>query len=239
MEENFVDFKCPYCGEMASFPETAAGRVQKCPHCPESLLVPAEPSEFGGKLPASVATPRLQLRRFQAADWKPLLELMSDEALLKYVPWHPLEETEVERWIEHDREVRLMQEQDFFLGIELTAESQFIGLAALHFRDENRQAGFTLIIHPKFQRQGFGLETCGGLLAFVFSGLNLHRVNVACDSRNEAGRKMLDKAGLRREGEFVKESLVKGEWINHVWYAALGEEYNAWPEERKKGVLNL
>ena len=49
-------------------------------------------------------------------------------------------------------------------------------------------------------------------------------MSAACDSRNSAAVKLLENVGLRREGEFVKNSLLHGEWTNTVWYAALREE---------------
>jgi RimJ/RimL family protein N-acetyltransferase len=30
---------------------------------------------------------------------------------------------------------------------------------------------------------------------------------------------------MRREGEFVKNRWLHGEWANSIWYAALAEEY--------------
>ena len=39
--------------------------------------------------------------------------------------------------------------------------------------------------------------------------------------------RLLEKLGLRREGEFVKNRWVHGEWTNSIWYAALEEEYLA------------
>jgi [ribosomal protein S5]-alanine N-acetyltransferase len=239
MEENFVDFKCPYCGQTVSFPANVAGRVQKCPNCPESMLVPAESGAVGGKLPVSLNTQRLILRRFNAGDWKPLLEVMSNADLLKYTEWNSVEEVEVEQWIDRDREIRLLQERDYFLSIELAAESAVVGLAGIHFREDLRQAEFTIVINPKYQRQGIGAEAANGLLDFLFSGLNLHRVSIACDARNEAGRRLLRKAGFRLEGEFLKDYMVKNEWADHAWYAVLADEYAGWPETRKKAELNF
>jgi len=220
-----------------SFPASVAGRVQKCPSCPSSMLVPAE-GETGGKLPVSVSTGRLRLRRFIGADWKPLLEVMGNAELLKYTDLNPLEEVEVEQWIERDRENHLMQEREFFFAIELAGESTVVGLAGMVFRDDNRQAGFAVIVNPKYQRQGIGVEAANGLLDFLFAGLNLHRVSIECDTRNEAGRRLMQKAGFRLEGEFLKDYMAKGEWVDHACYALLADEYAKLPATRKKAELN-
>ena len=69
-EENFLDFKCPYCGEPVSFTENAIASAQECPNCMESLIVPEAGSETGEKLPIPITTPRLILRLFAMNDWK-------------------------------------------------------------------------------------------------------------------------------------------------------------------------
>ena len=62
------------------------------------------------------------------------------------------------------------------------------------------------------------------LLGFCFEGLKLHRVAGWCDSRNVAACRLLEKAGFRREGEFLKNRWVHGEWTNSIWYALLEED---------------
>jgi len=69
-EENFLDFKCPYCSEPVSFPESAIGSAQECPNCMASLIVPAAGGETGEKIPIPIATTRLILRRFAMNDWR-------------------------------------------------------------------------------------------------------------------------------------------------------------------------
>ena len=63
------------------------------------------------------------------------------------------------------------------------------------------------------------------MLGFCLEGIKLHRVSASCDSRNVAACRLFEKLGLRREGEFLKDNMLHGEWVNTVWYAALGEEY--------------
>ncbi|HXT40361.1 MAG TPA: hypothetical protein VN887_10085 [Candidatus Angelobacter sp.] len=47
-EENFLDFNCPNCGELNSFPLDSVGLVRECPNCVEALIVP----EAGSQVPA-------------------------------------------------------------------------------------------------------------------------------------------------------------------------------------------
>lgn len=226
-EESFIDFKCPYCGEPVSFPRESAGFAQACPNCTQSLIVPDDGSEVGHQIPLPIATPRLVLRRLAGGDWKDLLELMSDEEFFRYQDGAPLDEDGVLHWLESDPHVKLTTpDQAFYLGIQLQAGGKLIGYLSLHFIDPQRlQVTFNIGLHRNFHRQGLALEALEALLGFCFEGLKLHRVACWCDSRNTAACRLLDKVGLRREGEFVKNRWVHGEWTNSIWFAALGEEY--------------
>ena len=43
-------------------------------------------------------------------------------------------------------------------------------------------------------------------------------------SPNAAARGMMEKAGLRKEGEFVQSWFDGNAWVNVSWYALLNEE---------------
>ena len=226
-EENFIDFKCPCCGDTVSFPHESAGSVQACPTCNDSLIVPADGGETGGQIPLPISTPRLVLRRLAPGDWKDLLEIMSDEEFFHYQDGMPLDEDGVLRWLESDAHVRLTTpEQPFYLGIQLQDGDKLIGYLSLTFTDPQRlQVSLNIGLNRSFQRKGFALEAAKAVLGFCFEGLKLHRVAAWCDSRNTAACRLMEKAGMRREGEFVKSRWVHGEWVNSIWYGLLEEEH--------------
>ncbi len=226
-EESFIDFKCPSCQEMVSFPGESAGSVQACPNCNDSLIVPGDGSEVGQPIPLPIKTSRLTLRRLAPHDWKGLLELMADEEFFRYQEGVPLDEDGVLRWLESDAHVKLTTpDQTFFLGVELQDGGKLIGYLSLNFTDSRRlQVTFTIGLRRSFHRQGYATEAVEALLGFCFEALKLHRVAGWCDSRNVAACRLLEKIGLRREGEFLKNRWLHGEWATSVWYAALAEEY--------------
>jgi len=226
-EESFIDFKCPHCSETVSFPEGCAGRAQECPMCADTVIVPRDGSGLGRELPLPLTTPRLTLRRLSGLDWKDLQECLSDEELFRYEEGRPLDEEEITRWLEADSYVKLTTlNQVFCLGIEVTESSKLIGYLSLNFIDSRRlQAAVNILLNRGFQRKGFGTEAVGAALGLCFAGIGLHRVAAHCDSRNTAACRLLEKVGLRREGEFLKDRFVNGEWVNTVWYAMLSEDY--------------
>ncbi len=224
-EENFVDFRCPYCEETVSFPQADAGFARACPNCTETVLVPADGSDVGGRLPLPITTERLTLRRFAPGDWKDLLEFMSDESLFRYMGGGPLEEDDVLRWLEAEVHVKLTTpEQMFYLGIELKEQSKLIGHVGLRFTDP-LQAGLLIILNGKFHGKGFATEALRGLFGFCFGAIRLHRLTATFDTRNTSADKLFTKVGMRREGEFLKSIPSPEGWQSSAAYALLDEEF--------------
>lgn len=225
-EENFIDFKCPYCGELVSYPQDAIGFARECFNCLESLIVPEAGTEAGRRIPVPITTPRLVLRRFNASDWKGLMELLSDDEFLGYTDGLQGEgEEHVLHWLESDHHIKLTSpDQTFRLAMELKDGGKLIGFLGLGFVGR-LQAALSINLHRNFQRQGFALEALDALLGFCFEGINLHRVYAGCDSRNAPACRLFEKAGLRREGLFLKNEFANGEWTDTAYYALLREEY--------------
>ena len=226
-DENFIDFKCPYCAEAVSFPVETAGKIQECPECAETLIVPRE-GGVGLKMHIPIATPRLLLRRFASGDWKDLLEFMTDDELFRFSEGSPLSEEQIVRWIEADSAVKLTTPDTVFcLAMQLQAGGKVIGYLSLKFIDGLReQATFDILVSRSFQRQGFGTEAVNALLSFCFEAIALHRVVTSCDSRNVAALRLCEKVGMRREGEFLKDRFANGAWVDTVWLAMLSGEYS-------------
>jgi RimJ/RimL family protein N-acetyltransferase len=227
MDDNFIDFKCPYCTAEVSFPMETAGKIQECPECADTLIVPQESSGFGHKIPIPITTPRLILRRLAGADWKDFLEFMSDDELFQYSEATPLGEEQVIQWLERDQAVRLTTpDTAFCLAMQLQTGGKVIGYVSLSFNDGLRQqASVVIVVSRGFQRQGLGTEAVNALLSFCFDAITLHRVIASVDSRNVGARRLFEKAGMRREGEFLKDRFVNGEWVDTVWLAMLSDEY--------------
>jgi RimJ/RimL family protein N-acetyltransferase len=223
-EDNFIDFKCPQCGETASFPGEDVGKLRACPNCLEDLIVPEAGAQLARKLPLPILTPRLTLRRFAPGDWKDLLEFMPDEELFRYAG-QPMHEEEILAWLERDSRVRLTtQGQTFCLGIVDTESNKVAGYAGLALTDP-LQAMLQIFLSRSYQKQGLAIEAVDALLGFCFEGIKLHRVAATCDSRNTAARKLFERVGMRREAEFVKDTPGVDGWLSSVWYGALEEEY--------------
>jgi RimJ/RimL family protein N-acetyltransferase len=226
-QPSFVDFRCPHCGKDISFPANWTGSVQQCLWCSQDLVVPQGSKEPAREIHLEIQMPRLFFRHLNEKDRSDLLEIMSDSDSLRYLDWQTMNTEDVEKWLAGDAKRRLIQLGYYvYFAVESKEHSKLIALASFHYYDEEwRQARFDIVVNRAFRRQGYGTEAVHGVLAFAFQEMNLRRVTATCDSRNVSGLKMLEKAGMRREGEFLESRMVKDEWINPVHHAMLRREW--------------
>lgn len=228
----FIEFKCPSCGGDVSFPPDDAGAVQGCPFCQQSFLVPLQNGAPGRPVPVPISLARLTLRRLRPEDNTDLAELMNDAELLRYLDAGAMDEPGIAEWLARDQSLPMLQPgQPLWLGVEFGGK--IIGTTSVTYARESpgappdRQVVISVCISRACQRQGFGLETIQGLLAFGFNAINIRRVTANCDSRNAAAKGLLAKAGLRFEGEFFQDNFVKNEWVDTCYFAMLAGEYGA------------
>lgn len=213
--EDFLDFKCPYCSALNSFPTSAAGLARECVNCLDLLLVPLKDGEPGKKLPLPAEGPRIRLRKFEAGDWKDLLEFQFED------------EDEATGWIHAISTPRSTEMRSpFYLAVATRDAHKVIGTVGLNFLDASfNQVELTLTSNTSAALPGVELEALDAALEFCFQELNLHRVTSRCPAEDSERRRLLSELGMRQEAEFVKHTYVAGEWISVVWFAMLEEEY--------------
>ena len=73
--------------------------------------------------------------------------------------------------------------------------------------------------------KGYATEAVRGILGFCFGDLSLHRVEAGCAAANTASAKVLEKAGMLREGVKRKALPIRGEWLDGYTYAILDEDW--------------
>ena len=76
------------------------------------------------------------------------------------------------------------------------------------------------------QKNGFAKEGLLGILNFLFTELNIHRVFEVVDAENIASINLLKSIGFKEEGHFVENIFFKGSWGSEFQYALLKREWD-------------
>lgn len=175
-----------------------------------------------------IETERLRLRPFAERDLDALANILARPDVMRYLYEDPLTRNEVAVLLdERVRQNHLTDQGDtLWLAIELKESGAMIGSVHLAWlSQEHAQAEVGYRLHPDHWGQGYASEAVLAMLAFGFRALELHRIVGACDDRNEPGRRLLERIGMRREAQFREVEWVKGEWRSQLVYALLRNEW--------------
>jgi RimJ/RimL family protein N-acetyltransferase len=174
-----------------------------------------------------IRTERLLLRPLAADDRDDLLAYRSDPEACRYVPFPPMDLTEIDRrlagmWA--NRELPEEAGENLTLGVEHAG--RIVGDVILMRPTEPEgtvELGY--IFSPAVMGRGFATEACRALLPLAFDDLGAHRVMGRLDARNTASARVLERLGMRLEAHHVEDEWFKGEWTSTLVYALLDREW--------------
>jgi ribosomal-protein-alanine N-acetyltransferase len=107
-----------------------------------------------------------------------------------------------------------------------------IGLANLR-RGVAETASLGYWIGMPYARKGYMEEALALTLTYGFDRLGLHRIEAACLPANVPSRSLLEKLNFREEGYAKRYLCIDGRWQDHVLYALLVEEWQAFANMAK------
>ena len=104
--------------------------------------------------------------------------------------------------------------------IELKDGGHFIGLAGITLSNDKFRLGEIYYkLDPQFWGKGYATEVAKKLISTGFDELGLHKVEAGVAVGNEQSIRVLEKAGMKREGLRRKILPIRGEWVDNYHYA--------------------
>lgn len=172
-------------------------------------------------------TARLRVRELTAADLDALHAYSSDERVCMFLIWGPntREKTEayLERAIAHQsHEPRYAYE----LAFVLKDTGELIGHGHIHCSKKHPEAEVEGFFNRHYWGQGYGREAIRALCAIAFQRLGLHRVYATVDPSDVAAARLLEGAGMQRDGHLREHTWAKDEWRDSLLYSILAWEFD-------------
>jgi RimJ/RimL family protein N-acetyltransferase len=178
------------------------------------------------KLP--LITPRLFLRSFELQDAFAFSAYRSDPEVARYQGWDaPYSLEQASQFVLKMQNSQPGTPGDWYqLAIELRDSHIMIGDVAFYLlKEDPRQAEIAFTLARSYHGQGFATEAVIRLLEYLFTHYLLHRIRANCDAENTASSRLMERAGMRREGYFIENLWFKGRWSSEYWYAILRNEW--------------
>jgi [ribosomal protein S5]-alanine N-acetyltransferase len=176
-----------------------------------------------------IRTERLILRDFTPGDWRDVQEYGSDPEVVRFMPWGPNTEADTREFISRALAAqRRTPRAAFELAVTTGVGGRVIGGCGIRIsRPEDGGADMGYCLRRDHWGSGLGTEMARAIVRFGFEQLGLHRIIATCDTENVASARVLEKAGMRREGHLVSDSRIRGSWRDSYLYAVLYDEWRA------------
>jgi len=172
-------------------------------------------------------TERLILREFREADMDDIHAYGSDPEVCRFMLWGPNTPEDSRDFLDRTLAAQKTRPRDSFnIAVELADQGRLLGSVEVRLVDRSSRAGE---IGYTFARpawgQGFTTEAARAMLRHGFERLRLRRIVATCDTRNKGSWRVMEKLGMRREGEFRQDVKTLRGWRDSYLYALLAREW--------------
>jgi ribosomal-protein-serine acetyltransferase len=121
---------------------------------------------------------------------------------------------------------RFIHGRDVTLGV--WCEDVFSGVVSLKSIDSvNRVASLAYFLGASYQGKGLITSSCRVLLAYAFTELKLHRVDILCAPENKKSRAIAERLGFKEEGIFREVQWLHTRFVDLMLYGMLESEWRA------------
>jgi RimJ/RimL family protein N-acetyltransferase len=110
-------------------------------------------------------------------------------------------------------------------GISEGGSEEVVGLCGLVILRGAEEGEAWYLVKPELWGKGIATEALQQLLGLGFGEAGLHRIWASCLPENPASARVLEKAGMRKEGFLVENLKIHGEWKSSFLYGILAEEW--------------
>lgn len=167
----------------------------------------------------------VNLRPFKLSDAADVLEYASDPDAIRYLSWNGVRSLEDAA----DFVRKYYMTIPGFYAIEDVWLHKCIGCIELKVvpRDEKVILGY--VLNRQFWGRGYMTEVLSAAIEFAFEELKMNRVEAIHYGPNVASGRVMQKAGMRKEGLGIEEVKIKGNFYNVVHYGLTKKQ---WKENR-------
>ena len=170
----------------------------------------------------------VNLRLVRPGDVEPVYRLLSDMDVIRYMLFDRHTREQAGQYVSASGPLVLGPDR-FAIdrAIAPAGGGEMVGLCGLVIDHVRREGEAWYMVAPEQWGRGIATAALRKLLATGFDDYNLHRIWACVVPVNAGSRRVLEKAGMRREGHSLRNLRIHGEWMDSYLYAMLREEWEA------------
>ena len=169
-----------------------------------------------------------ELRILQEKHAEELFKLVDEnrEYLREWLPWLDMNAT-----LEDTREFILTSFEYFEGGDGFNAgiwfESQLVGVIEFHKTDwANFKTSIGYWLGRSYQGKGLMTKACRTVVDYIFSQMELHRIEIYCATGNKKSQGIPERLGFVKEGVLRQAEWLYDHFVDLILYSMLAEEWS-------------
>jgi ribosomal-protein-alanine N-acetyltransferase len=181
--------------------------------------------DFYRNLPR-LETERLVLRRLTVEDADDYFEFASDSEVTRFLRWGPHPNKEHTLGYLQGVLDEYSKGEDGPWGIELKTPSKVIGIVHLMQLDtHHKKAQIGFVLARAHWGTGYMTEALNAVLEYVFTELQLNRIEALSIVGNRAAVRAMERVGMRAEGVLRQYAFQKGDFVDFELFSTLATGY--------------
>ena len=174
-----------------------------------------------------LTTPRLLLRKFKRSDVQAMFSYASDPQVTLYTPWVHHQDLKTTRQFLATVLKAYRQGHPAPWAIVLRRTGHVIGAIGLkNWSLQHARAEVGYVLARQYWGKGLVTEALNAVLAFGFSHMELHRIEAKAVPENRGSTRVMEKAGMKFEGQLRDYELVKGAYSTLNLYSILKTDFH-------------
>ena len=163
------------------------------------------------------------MRLMEKDDVDFMVQLRNDVDSNAYVSVKQISRTETMKEFDNPTPLTLITERTCFI-IE-KKDGTRIGYMRHWIVQPSRHVEIGYFMIPSERGKGYCSEAVQIIVDYLFLSKGIMRIQAGTDVRNKASQKVLENAGIVKEGTVRKSAFNKGEWFDGYLYSILREEW--------------
>lgn len=174
--------------------------------------------------------PRLRLRAFTSAD-APAVQLLASQAEVAATTMaipHPYPAGAATEWL-GTHAAKWAAHEELILALTLKATGEVLGSISLTFMPAFERAELGYWVGVPHWGRGYATEAARVLIDYGFRTLQLNRIQAHHLAENPASGRVMEKAGMSREGRSPQALKKEGRFHDLIFYGLLREDWAEFP----------
>ena len=174
--------------------------------------------------PVELKGARVRWRELSLADAVPMVELMSDPAVFRYMSDSEVPDLAAYEAFLTEYRATITEPERLRYKLGLTLDGELIGTGGVEVSPSGRMAEIGYMLAQAHWGKGLATEAAALLVDLCLDEFGVHRVWATTDVTNAASRRVLAKVGLREEGVLRGYAFKDDAWHDSVMHGLVATD---------------